>query len=278
MDELAMFHAHAAKLRSSALGQQVGCAITDEDGELVSTGTNESPKAGGGQYWTGDEPDGRAFVRGKETKDVYNEELLYELIDKLRSAGWLESSKADRDVESLLAEATQPGGAADKIRLFDVMEFTREVHAEMAALMTAARRGVSVRRLSMFATTFPCHECARLIVAAGIERVVYRHPYPKSRVEEMYPDSITVDRAEGVNKVSFEPFVGIAPRLFPRVFDVGKRKDPATGRIHEWEAMKAWPNLEEYEEDAGSLTRRREQQAVEELKQALTSLDEYLAS
>src|SRR5205823_8721516 len=55
----------------------------------------------------------------------------------------------------------------------NLIEFGRAVHAEMAALIDAARRGVSVAGCTMYVTTFPCHLCARHIVAAGIKRLVY---------------------------------------------------------------------------------------------------------
>ena len=55
-DEQAMFQAFGARLRSSAGGRQVGAVAVDSDGELLASGTNDVPKAGGGQYWSGDSP------------------------------------------------------------------------------------------------------------------------------------------------------------------------------------------------------------------------------
>jgi deoxycytidylate deaminase len=77
----------------------------------------------------------------------------------------------------------------------NVIEFGRAVHAEMAALMDSARRGVPVKNATLYCTTFPCHLCARHIVAAGIRRVVYIEPYPKSLAAQLYPDSIAVESA-----------------------------------------------------------------------------------
>ena len=69
----------------------------------------------------------------------------------------------------------------------------------------------------MYATTYPCHQCARLIIGSGIDRVVYVDPYPKSRVPRMYGDEVA-DETGTSGKVSFVPFAGIAPRLFLSVF------------------------------------------------------------
>ena len=43
----------------------------------------------------------------------------------------------------------------------------------------------------MYVTTFPCHNCAKHIIAAGLERVVYLEPYPKSRAKTLYDEDIT---------------------------------------------------------------------------------------
>ena len=44
-------------------------------------------------------------------------------------------------------------------------------HAEMEALLSCARSGVSTRGATLYSTTFPCHNCAKHIIAAGVARV-----------------------------------------------------------------------------------------------------------
>ncbi|MFD2579396.1 deaminase [Novosphingobium colocasiae] len=54
------------------------------------------------------------------------------------------------------------------------MNFSRSVHAEMEAIVSVARIGKgSTVESTLYTTTFPCHNCARHIVAAGITRVVF---------------------------------------------------------------------------------------------------------
>ncbi|WP_395853190.1 deaminase [Cystobacter fuscus] len=118
----------------------------------------------------------------------------------------------------------------------NLIEFMRPVHAEMAALMEAARRGVSVQGGVMYVTTFPCHECARHIIAAGISRVVYVDPYPKSLAADLYSDSVSLEGSEGgsTGKVIFSPFVGVAPRRYMEFFELkGERKDK-DGHVVAW--------------------------------------------
>ena len=119
----------------------------------------------------------------------------------------------------------------------EVGEYGRSVHAEMAGLMEAARRGVAVKGATLYTTTFPCHNCARHIVAAGVKRVVYVEPYPKSQAERLHSDSISVDpTAEEVpDHVVFRSFVGVAPRRYVDWFTMekGSRKGE-DGRPGRW--------------------------------------------
>lgn len=67
-------------------------------------------------------------------------------------------------------------------RLTNLTEFVRAVHAEMEALLSSTRIGVSTRRAILYCTTFPCHNCAKHIIDAGVKRVVYIEPYAKSKI------------------------------------------------------------------------------------------------
>ncbi len=59
-------------------------------------------------------------------------------------------------------------------------EYGRPVHAEMSALMSCAKNGISVDGATLYCSTFPCHNYAKHIISAGIKRIVYIEPYPKS--------------------------------------------------------------------------------------------------
>lgn len=52
------------------------------------------------------------------------------------------------------------------------------LHAEQNALMQAARFGISTNGATIYVTAKPCSVCARLIINAGILRVVYFSDYP----------------------------------------------------------------------------------------------------
>ena len=51
------------------------------------------------------------------------------------------------------------------------------LHAEANAISKVAQSGNSSRGATLYVTASPCLECAKLIIQAGIKRVVYRDPY-----------------------------------------------------------------------------------------------------
>ncbi|MCP2807341.1 deaminase, partial [Salmonella enterica subsp. enterica serovar Typhimurium] len=69
--------------------------------------------------------------------------------------------------------------------LLGITEYGRAVHAEMEALLSAARNGIAIRGGTLYTTTYPCHNCAKHIVAAGIKKVKFVEPYPKSYATKM---------------------------------------------------------------------------------------------
>ncbi len=94
------------------------------------------------------------------------------------------------------------------------------VHAEMEALLSLARSNVSAVGATLYATTFPCHNCAKHIVAAGILKVIFIEPYPKSKAAELHSDSISLGFSTDDGTVHFEPFVGVGPRRFFDLFSM----------------------------------------------------------
>lgn len=221
IDECGMFQAKAASLRSADLSRQVGAAICDTEGSIVAIGCNEVPKAGGGMYWEGDDPDRRDFREGSDPNALAKRAILSELLDSLRQ--WLTEELAQQPADKIASTVLK---AIKGTRITKLLEFGRVVHAEMNALMDAARRGVSVRGATLYCTTLPCHVCARHVLAAGVARVVYIEPYPKSMLEEMYRGSMCMHGQAGDERaLRFDAFVGIAPSRFIDCFESGVRKD-----------------------------------------------------
>ena len=222
--EYAMYVAYSAGLRSACLSRQVGAAITDKSGNILATGCNDVPKAGGGLYTEADgDLDHRCvnIDHGKCFNDHYKNQLESEIKNILTKSG-IEPEKADELSDKI----------RNKTRLKDLIEFSRSVHAEMDALTGIARTGgSSVDKGYLYSTTFPCHNCARHIVASGIDKVLYIEPYEKSLAVDLHNDAIEVDpeeTGEHAEKVHFLHFEGIAPRRYQHFFTPRfDRKDDA---------------------------------------------------
>ncbi|MCK5509157.1 MAG: hypothetical protein KAI50_11650 [Desulfobacterales bacterium] len=234
LEENAMFHAQSAAVRSGCLSRQVGAAIIDQDGNLISTGCNDVPKAGGGLYTTEDgDDDSRCMYKyGGKCKNNETKNRILNDIEKIVESHigtGSSAKKINQDIRSLS-------------RLNSLIEFCRAIHAEMDAIISVARNGaVSLKGASLFCTTFPCHNCARHIIAAGISKVYYIEPYEKSLALKLHNDAISfdVDRCgENGKKVEFIPFEGVSPRKYLKLFHAEERKtdgirthyDPETAR------------------------------------------------
>jgi deoxycytidylate deaminase len=223
--EYGMFAAKAAALRTLDLSRQVGAAIFSKDGDVIAMGSNEVPSGLGGTYWADgdDDIDDRDYRREHDANDRRKSQLLNELF-KL--------AKVD-NIEEVLQDA-----AIKESQFMDALEYGRIIHAEMSAICDAARLGRSIKDAILFSTTFPCHMCAKHIVASGIKRVVFLEPYPKSLTSHLHSDSSCIEGADRGKYskypgVEFEHFYGVSPRRYRELFERTSRKDHH-GNFLEW--------------------------------------------
>lgn len=224
ISETAMFEAHAAALRSACLSRQVGACLVDAKGNIVALGTNEVPKAGGGLYgesFLEEDFDGRCAysLSPKCSNTTEQNDMIGKIIKELKETVPELKNKPEDNLKTLLRDS--PIGA--------LLEFSRAVHAEMDALLTAGRKGVSTVGTRMWVTTFLCHYCARHIVSAGVDEVQYIEPYQKSKTLDLHNDSVTLEPtkdwtppSEGKKgkdeRVFFHHFTGVAPSMYRRAF------------------------------------------------------------
>lgn len=207
-DEYAMFMAFSASLRSADLSRQVGAVLTKDDC-IIATGANDVPKSGGGLYWPtkntaheiDDAPDGRDYKRGEDSNAMQKKEIVEAIIRSL-------PEHCRDEVAPLIKNSG----------IKDITEYGRVVHAEMEALLSSLRVGVSAVHSTLYCTTYPCHNCAKHIIAAGVDRVVYVEPYPKSKAQKFHSDSISLERSG--KGVFFDAFIGVGPRSFFDLFSM----------------------------------------------------------
>ena len=65
----------------------------------------------------------------------------------------------------------------------------RSTHAEQNAIVQAARHGISIEGGTLYCTDHPCLTCAKLLINAGIRRVVYAQAYPDELAVQMFREA-----------------------------------------------------------------------------------------
>ncbi len=220
--ESAMYQAASAAAKSACMSRQVGAAILSAEGELIAVGHNDVPRCGGGLYvedhqsiWDNTkggviDTDNRCFKWGggichNETKRTL---IIQKIARRIADAKVLKKGNSASDIVRLL-EGTE---------VDDLTEFSRSIHAEMEAILSVAREGRhSLVGATLYTSTYPCHNCARHIVASGIARVVYIEPYKKSQAIALHSDSVTED-PDDTTRVIFSQYNGVAPRNYLHLF------------------------------------------------------------
>lgn len=157
-DEYWMSLAVAASRRSRSSRRQVG-AVLVANSEVMSVGVNEVPTSGGGLAWDGD-------------GDWLGE--AHERLDRgLHLRNLLEDSLGDDEIGRIASGRIRDSYERHIRPLVDV---DRAVHAEMAAVLSCARRGVPVQGSEIFTNVEPCYRCMRGCLAAGVVKITYLSP------------------------------------------------------------------------------------------------------
>ncbi|MBQ9513618.1 MAG: cytidine/deoxycytidylate deaminase family protein [Clostridia bacterium] len=70
-----------------------------------------------------------------------------------------------------------------------MQEVCYAVHAEQNAIIQAAKMGVALDGAVMYVTHQPCVICTRMILNAGIKKVVYKNGYPDAFALELFKEA-----------------------------------------------------------------------------------------
>ena len=234
LDETAMYNAASQASTSACLSRQVGAAIFSESGELIGVGANDVPKFRGGLYCAEDgDSDYRCFklTNGICHNDDRKDRLYTAIVRELREAG-------------ALASGVMPGKVVAALRRTDIknlIEYSRAVHAEMEAIISVGRGNKpGLVGATLYCTTFPCHSCARHIVASGIKKVFYVEPYAKSLAVALHGDAVSMKETDHESRVTFLQYDGTAPKNMIRLFKHGLQRK-RDGRMIKVDPRKATP-------------------------------------
>jgi deoxycytidylate deaminase len=224
-DEIAMYEAKSAAGNSACLSRQVGAAITNKKGEVISRGWNDVPKYGGNLYHEGSSVDHRCKLEGECKNETTKHSITQEIIQAITrdpELGKVINSSHEKLLWSILRESS---------KIKDLIEFSRAVHAEMHAIITGSQlSGNKMINGKLFCTTYPCHNCARHIILAGIKEVYFIEPYVKSLCLKLHSDAITEDEAES-NKVKLLMYDGVAPKRYLEFFTMSRERKDKQGIV-----------------------------------------------
>lgn len=85
-------------------------------------------------------------------------------------------------------------------------EICRAAHAEQNAIVQAAYSGTSVKNSVMYVTTQPCVLCAKLIINAGITKIMFKGDYPDTLAMELLQEAgVRVVKYEEQSEVRLHP-------------------------------------------------------------------------
>jgi dCMP deaminase len=103
--------------------------------------------------------------------------------DRIISTGWNGTPKDFYNCEEINTNLDL-NNPADRIKHHSFSE-KFEIHAEVNAIIDLAKREYSPEGATIYITTAPCHNCAKLIIACGIKRVVYLDDYDREVIKHI---------------------------------------------------------------------------------------------
>lgn len=68
-------------------------------------------------------------------------------------------------------------------------ELCRGLHAEQNAIIQAAVWGISIKGATLYVTCQPCALCAKMLINAGIKKIVYEGEYPDELAMELLSEA-----------------------------------------------------------------------------------------
>lgn len=80
-------------------------------------------------------------------------------------------------------------------------EVCYSIDAEQNAIVQAAKLGLNTEGSTVYVTHQPCSICTRILISAGVKRVVYKYPYPETFSLELFAEAgVKVDKYEDIVK------------------------------------------------------------------------------
>lgn len=94
-------------------------------------------------------------------------------------------------VPTKVTHCSEVGCLRDKLKVpsGERHELCRGLHAEQNAIIQAAKHGVSIDGSTIYTNTKPCSICTKMIINAGIRKIVYREDYNDPLADEILKET-----------------------------------------------------------------------------------------
>lgn len=66
------------------------------------------------------------------------------------------------------------------------LDVCRCLHSETSLICQCAQKGISTRNATVYTTLYPCVNCAKILIAAGVRRIIYSEPYSDKRATQLF--------------------------------------------------------------------------------------------
>jgi dCMP deaminase len=152
LDSVYMEFALSLATLSHCVRNQVGTVITVNN-KVVATGYNGSPP-------------------GYENCDTHFDEKIEEMIQEYEDANLIPLFYTLDHKRSFVLET-------DEFKQIHGEWSKREIHAEMNAILQAAKSGTCLNGGTVYVSLAPCIDCAKAVVVSGISRIVYARDYER---------------------------------------------------------------------------------------------------
>ena len=104
------------------------------------------------------------------------------------------------DENCIIYSSTHPDGTVEE-------NCMNTIHAEMNAIIQAAKHGVSIKDSEIYITASPCINCLKALLNAGIKTIYYDKPYKiehiskilalsETRLIQIQPENLTIKRSD----------------------------------------------------------------------------------
>lgn len=219
-NEKLMTLAYLESLSSSCIQRKVGAVIATKEGDIISSAFNDVPPNEEscldkyGECY-------RKYMNKEYSKQIKHCPSCGESVE-IRCNNCQEEidvytrkcpycgAKINDSCTNCKREIFEIFTPAGKKAIGKLLDVCRSLHAEENAILRVAKvGGRSLKKTTLYCTTFPCNLCANKISEVGINKIVYSESYPMEEAKKILrAKKVTIEKFEGVKSCAFFKLYG----------------------------------------------------------------------